>query len=103
MKKIYLFAAVMLLFGCADMQNLLPFGSSSSDSGSAQSRMHTCMLSEAQSRLSAGTLFNDSVYNTAKDLASSCMKKLALQSMGISEQAQSDATNIINSLRNLQQ
>jgi hypothetical protein len=103
MKKIYLLAAVVLLFGCADIKNMLPSGGNSSDTGSAQSRMHTCMLSEAQARFSAGTLFNDSVYNTAKDLASGCMKKLALESMGISEQAQSDATNIINSLRNLQQ
>ncbi len=101
MKKICLFVTLVCLAGCADIQNMMSSGSS--DTSSAQSRMHSCMFSEAQSRLSAGTLFNDSVYNTAKDLASSCMKKLALESMGISQQAQSDATNIINSLRNLQQ
>ena len=100
MKKISLAVVLMLLAGCADLQNMI---SSGGDSTSAQSRMHSCMLGEAQTRLQAGTLFNDSIYNTAKDLASTCAKKLALESMGISQQAQNDAANIINSLRNLQQ
>ena len=46
-------------------------------------------------------IFNDTIYNTAKDLASTCAKKLALESMGINQQSQSDAVNIINNLKNM--
>lgn len=98
MKKILILAAATALFGCAEMSSFLP--SSGTDS-STQSKMHSCMLTEANSRLQAGTLFNDTVTATAKDIAGTCVKKLALQSMGISEQSQADAANIINSLRNL--
>ncbi len=98
MKKYLILAAATALFGCAEMNSFLP--SSGADS-STQSKLHSCMMTEANSRLQAGTLFTDTVMNTAKDIAGTCTKKLALQSLGISEQAQSDAANIINSLRNL--
>lgn len=100
MKKLFLIAAIATIAGCADMNLSSLMGDSSSDS-SVRGRMQTCMLSEAQSRLQAGTLFNGTISATAQDLASTCAKKLALESMGISQQSQSDAVNIINNLRNL--
>ena len=99
MKKICLLIALTMITGCAELSNFLP--SSGGDNSSARAKMQSCMLSDAQSRLQAGTLFNDTVYNTAKDLASGCAKKLAMESMGISQQTQSDAVNIINSLKNM--
>lgn len=99
MKKTFLLLSFVLLAGCADI--LGSTGSSVADSSSTRSRMHSCMLTEAQSRLQAGTLFANPITTTAKDLASTCMKKLALESMGISEQSQSDAANIITQLKNL--
>jgi hypothetical protein len=98
MKKIFLLMAVTMIVGCAEVSNYLPSGG---DNSSARAKMQSCMLSDAQSRLQAGTLFNDTIYNTAKDLASTCAKKLALESMGISQQSQSDAVNIINNLKNM--
>lgn len=99
MKKICLLIALTMVAGCSELSNFLP--SSGSTDSSARAKMQSCMLSDAQSRLQAGTLFNDTVYNTAKDLASGCAKKLAMESMGISQQTQSDAVNIINSLKNM--
>lgn len=98
MKKICLLIAVTIIAGCSEFSNMMSSGSTDS---SARAKMQSCMLSDAQSRLQAGTLFNDTVYNTAKDLASGCAKKLAMESMGISQQTQSDAVNIINSLKNM--
>lgn len=98
MKKICLLIALTMVAGCAEVSNYLPSGG---DNSSARAKMQSCMFSDAQSRLQAGTLFNDTVYNTAKDLASGCAKKLAMESMGISQQTQSDAVNIINSLKNM--
>ena len=100
MKKLFLIAVLATITGCADM-NLSSLIGGSSDSSTVRGRMHSCMLSEAQSRLQAGTLFNSTISATAQDLASTCAKKLALESMGISQQSQTDAVNIINSLRSL--
>lgn len=100
MKKLFLIAVIALVSGCADMDLSSLMGGSSADS-SVRGRMQTCMLSEAQSRLQSGTLFANSITATAQDLASTCAKKLALESMGISQQSQNDAVNIINNLRSL--
>lgn len=100
MKKLFFAILVTTLAGCADMNLSSLTGSTTTDT-SVRGRMQSCMLGEAQSRLQAGTLFTNSITATAQDLASTCAKKLALESMGISQQSQADATNIINSLRNL--
>lgn len=99
MKKMLILTALLVMVGCADLASNLPFGSNSNSS--VRGRMQTCMLNEAQNRLQAGTLFNNTITATAQDLASTCTKRLALESMGISQQSQSDAVNIINNLRNL--
>lgn len=103
MKNILWLMAIMIIAGCANLSSMLASGDSSTGNANAsvRSRMQSCMLSEAQNRLQAGTLFNDTITATAQDLASTCAKKLALESMGISQQSQSDAANIINSLKNL--
>ena len=101
MKKLILCVAFICLCGCAELSNFTAKDSNTADNSSSRAKMQSCMLSDAQARLQAGTLFNDSVYNTAKDLATTCAKKLALESMGISQQSQSDAQNIINNLRGL--
>lgn len=103
MKNILWLMAIMIVAGCANLSSMLASGDSNTSSAdtTVRSRMYSCMLNDAQNRLQAGTLFNNSITATAQDLASTCAKKLALESMGISQQSQSDATNIINSLKNL--
>ena len=59
------------------------------------------MLNEANNRLYNGTLFINSVSATSQDLVNTCLKKLALQAAGISEESQTAATNIINNLKTL--
>lgn len=98
MKKFFLISSVIALMGCADLLN---FSGSDSVSTSAQGKMNTCLMSEAQSRFQAGTLFNDTVSATAKSMVGTCMQKLALQSVGISEESQSAAESIITNLKNL--
>ena len=97
MKKLFLFSIITLLAGCADLMSF----SGADVSSSAQSKMNACLMSEAQSRFQAGTLFNDTVSATAKSMVGTCMKKLALQSVGISEESQSTAESIITNLKNL--
>ena len=102
MKNVLWLMAVMIIAGCANLGSMLSSsGSSSAADSSVRGKMQACMLTEAQSRFQAGTLFNDTITNTAQNLVSTCAKKLALESVGINKQSQSDATNIINSLKNL--
>lgn len=96
MKKIALLGMMALLAACSDLSSLTAAGGADS---SVRARMHTCLLNEGNSRLQAGTLFTNSVTATAKEMAGTCIKKLALQSAGISEESQSMAENVISSLR----
>lgn len=93
MKKLILFGALMLS-ACA--QNMTVDANAST-----QTRMKTCMLSEANTRFQAGTLFTQSVKVTADDIVNTCLKKLALQAAGIDEESQSTAQSIIQNLKNL--
>lgn len=89
MKK-YIVLAVMLLAGCEHLSAL-----QSSEMGS----LNSCMMTDAQTRLTNGTLFNSGVMATAKDISQGCIKKLALQKAGLDDTALTSATNIINSLK----
>lgn len=98
MNKI-LFGAIacVLLAGCADVSRY----TTADANASAKTRMRACMVSEANSKFQAGTLFTNTLSATADEIVNTCIKKLALQSAGISEESQSTAQNIINNLQNL--
>lgn len=81
MKKIFLPAMLAVLFGCADLSKYTTVDSNAS----AKTKMRACMVSEANNKFQAGTLFSSSVSVTADEIVNTCIKKLALQSAGISE------------------
>ena len=97
MKKIHFLAFFLLLGAC---ENISQYPTVSSDATPRQ-KMQACMLNEANNRLYNGTLFINSVSATSQDLVNTCLKKLALQAAGISEESQTAATNIINNLKTL--
>ena len=99
MKKLLIMATALAICGCSELSSFMP-SSGSTDTG-VRSKMQSCMLTEAQNRLQAGTLFVNSVSVTAKDIAGTCTKKLALSSIGISDETQRSAENIITNLRNM--
>ena len=102
MKLVYgiLFLAVLSVSGCSDLSTLLP--NSDKTPVTTQGRLNSCMLTEAHNRLNAGTLFVSGIRETARDIASGCIKKLALESAGLDTQAVTTATNILNSLKTAQ-
>ena len=93
MKKIFLPAMLAVLFGCADLSKYTTVDSNAS----AKTKMRACMVSEANNKFQAGT----SVSVTADEIVNTCIKKLALQSAGISEESQSTAQTIITNLKNM--
>lgn len=93
MKKFTFIASVLMLAACSE------FASGTSGDTSTSARVKSCLLSEAQSRYQAGTLFTNSVKETASDITKTCLKKLALESAGISSETQSTAESIISNLK----
>lgn len=97
MKKTILCGMFALLAGCADLSQYTTVDANAS----AKSKMRACMLSEANEKLQAGTLFTKSISETSDELVNTCLKKLALQAAGISEESQSAAESIIANLKTL--
>jgi hypothetical protein len=98
MRKII--AGTVALLMAAACSNLSQYTTVSS-SATPKEKMRACMISEANSKLQAGTLFNAGISATADELVNICIKKLALQAAGISEESQSTAESIITNLKNL--
>lgn len=97
MKKVlFCLALLFVLTGCDTVSKYSTAGANDS----VKTRMRACLVSEATARFQSGTLFNKGVSATADELVEVCMQKLALQSVGISEESQSTAATIIQNLRN---
>ena len=98
MKKVLLSVLVLLISACsADLSKY----ATADANASTKTRMRACMVAEANNRLRAGTLFNQSISATADELVEVCLKKLALEAAGISAESQSTAQSIIQNLKNL--
>ena len=96
MKKNLFCAALLLLTGCTDTSRY----TSVDANASVKTRMRACLVSEATAKFQAGTLFTQGLSATSDELVNICLRKLALQSAGISEESQSTAQSIIQNLRN---
>lgn len=98
MKRNIFALLVFVLAGCsADLSQYAQVDTNAS----YKTRLKACLISEANTKLQSGTLFNESVITTAKELAGSCIKSLALQSAGIEAESQTMAQNIIQNLKNI--
>lgn len=97
MKNLTLIAMLAVLCACSQVSQM----QSGSADGGVSVKMRACLMSEANTRYQAGTLFTNSVTSTATELVKTCMQKLALQSAGISSETQSTAESIITNLKNL--
>ena len=89
--------AFIALSACADISKYTTVA----ENATTKEKMRACMISEANNKFQAGTLFSASISATADELVSTCINKLALQSVGISEESKSTAENIISNLKNL--
>lgn len=90
-------ASVVLLSACAALE-----GSSgtTTSSSSDSARLKACSMEEGLKRVQDGSAFTQGLTASAKDIASSCVKKLALEDAGVNVQATEDATNALKTLMN---
>ena len=105
MKKLAIISLMLALSACADGSSggFLSSLTATDANSSIRQKMQACMLTEAQNKLQAGTLFTQGISATADELVATCAQKLALQSVGISDENRSTAVSIINSLKGLAQ
>ena len=96
MKKMLLLA-LLTLGACADLSQYTTVDANAS----AKTKMRACLVNEANARLQDGTLFTKSISVTSDELVNVCLKKLALESAGITEESQSTALTVIQNLKNL--
>ena len=96
MKKMLLLA-LLTLGACADLSQYTTVDANAS----AKTKMRACLVNEANARLQDGTLFTKSISVTSDELVNVCLKKLALESAGITEESQSTAITVIQNLKNL--
>lgn len=96
MKKILVCITLLLMVSCADMSKY----STVDTNASIKTRMRACLVNEATAKFQAGTLFVQGLSAASDELVNICLRKLALQSAGISEESQSTAQSIIQNLRN---
>ena len=98
MKKTILCAIAIALAGCsADLSQYAQVDANAS----YKTKIKACLVTQANAKLQAGTLFNDTLIATAKELSTTCLKNLALGAVGIEEESESMAQNIIQNLQNL--
>lgn len=96
MKKL-LICSFLLLASCStDLSKYTTVDANAS----AKTKMRACLVSEANTKFQAGTLFTQGISATSDELVSICLKKLALESAGISAESQSTAQSIIQNLKN---
>lgn len=96
-KKVILCGTFILLAACANLSQYTIVDSNAS----TQTKMRACLISEANNKFQAGSLFTGTISATSEELVNTCLKKLALEAAGISEESQSTAATIISNLKNL--
>ena len=97
MKKVlFCLATLFMLAGCDTVSQY----ATADANAPVKTRMRACLVSEATARFQAGTLFTQGISAMSDELVTVCMQKLALQSMGISQESQSTAATIIQNLKN---
>lgn len=99
MKKILSLIAMTTALTACEGVDMTPY-TTASTSDPVRVRMRACMLSEAQSKMQAGTLLAGGFKAEVDNLSKTCVKKLALQSAGIDEEAASTAASVLNNLMN---
>ncbi len=73
-------------------------GTNDSVDVSTMARLKSCTFEEATTKVKDGSVFSKGVSETANEISSSCIKKLALQSAGLDNVASEEATSTLQNL-----
>ena len=90
MKKILVLTAALALAACAQTAN------------TSNAKLNTCLTTKAYNALNDGSLATTGVKTLAKNISTACLKQLALEKTGMSEEALTATTNLLTALKEAQ-
>lgn len=89
MKKIILASAICLLTSaCA----------TNGAGGNMMVKLKTCLTEKGWTAVADGTLYNNGINTTARQISEVCLNELSLQDLGVENQTAQTATTILNAL-----
>lgn len=91
--------SLVLLSGCSVLSGLTGQETSATQL-TATGKLKACSIEEAGKMVQNGKAFTQGISVSADEISETCIKKLALQSAGLDNQASKDATSALQSLIN---
>ena len=88
MKKILTLTTALLLTGCA-----------ASEANTSNTALNVCLTQKANAAIQDGTAFTTPVKTLAQNISKECLKKLALEKTGLSEESVTAAQNVLTALK----
>ena len=88
MNKVLFLSTALLLAGCT--------GTTANTSNTA---LNVCLTQKASATIQDGTAFTTPLKTLAQDISTACLKQLALEKAGLSEESFTAATNVLTALK----
>lgn len=66
----------------------------------SNSQLNACLTTKAYAAINDGSAFTTDVKTTAKTISTACIKQLALEKSGLSEEAVTATANLLTALKN---
>ena len=85
--KTIILATALLLAGCA-----------ASEANTSNTALNVCLTQKANAAIQDGSAFTTPVKTLAQNISKECLKKLALEKAGLSEESVTAATNVLAAL-----
>ena len=86
--KIIFCAIALFLAGCA-----------ASTANTSNTALNVCLTQKANAAIQDGSAFTTPVKTLAQNISTTCLRQLALQKAGLSEESVTAATNVLNALK----
>ena len=87
MKKTLLIATLLMLGACSQTAN------------TSNTALNVCLTTKANAAIQDGSAFTTDLTTLAKKISSACLKQLALEKSGLSEESVTAATNLLAALK----
>jgi len=87
MRKLFVIGLALALSACGSTAN------------TSNASLNTCLTQKAYATLNDGTLFTTEIKTLAKNISTACLKQLALEKSGLSEESITAATNVLTALK----
>ena len=90
MKKLLIIGLALALSACGTTAN------------TSNTSLNACLTQKAYASLNDGSLFTTEIKTLAKNISTACLKQLALEKSGFSQESLTAATQVLTALKNAQ-